>query len=163
MNLRTCQLIIALVAIVGVGLHGYTFAAKPPAQDKKTTATAEKLEPYECGKVKRLHTLGGVFLASQPQPEDFQDAKDGGIKTVVNLRRHDELDWDEAGHVKELGMAYHNIPFKAPDTLTDKAFAEIRKLLNDSKKAANDNALQLGEPSWCNLASPSRARRRPRV
>ena len=48
--------------------------------------TADKLEPHECGSVKRVHTYAGIFLASQPNAEDFEHAKKSGIKTIVNMR-----------------------------------------------------------------------------
>jgi uncharacterized protein (TIGR01244 family) len=100
----------------------------------KAVDEEEKLEPYQCGKVQRLHTLGGVFLASQPEKEDFTHAKEGGIKTVLNLREGDEVDWDEGELVKSLGMEYVNIPFKTPSTLTDEVFDKSRKLLGDKEK-----------------------------
>jgi uncharacterized protein (TIGR01244 family) len=96
--------------------------------------TTDRLEPYQCGTVQKLHTLGGVFLASQPQPADFEQAREGGIKTVINLRKKDELDWDEEAKVKELGLEYHQVPFKAPTELTDQVFDEVRSLLNDPEK-----------------------------
>jgi uncharacterized protein (TIGR01244 family) len=96
--------------------------------------SADRLEPYQCGTVQRLHTLDGVFLASQPAPEDFKHASEGGIKTVVSLRKDREIDWDEAGVVKELGMEYHSVPFKAPEELTDEVFDKARELLRDRNK-----------------------------
>ena len=97
-------------------------AEQPPSGDK--------LEPYECGNVQRLHVFGGKFLASQPDQADFKTASEAGIKTVINLRGPGELDWDEAAHVQELGMTYVNVPFKAPDSLTDGVFDNVRALLN---------------------------------
>ncbi len=94
--------------------------------------TSDKLEPYVCGTITRLHTYGGVFLASQPQPEDLQQAQKGGVQTVVNLRLPEELkDFDEAKLVAELGMAYHNVGFNGPDMLTDSVLDRARQLLND--------------------------------
>ena len=107
---------------------------KSTGKDSKPKAAQEKLEPYECGKVKRLHTLGGAFLASQPQPEDFETAKEAGIKTIVNLRHKEELDWDEAALIKKLGLEYHNVPFKSPKSLTDDVFAQVREILNEKSK-----------------------------
>ncbi len=93
--------------------------------------TTDKLEPYECGTVTRLHTLGGVFLASQPQADDFRQAKQGGIKTVINLRLPDEMtEFDEPALMKELGLAYYNVGFNGPDMLTDSVFDQVRSLLN---------------------------------
>lgn len=106
----------------------------PAAKPGKPPVASDKLEPYQCGKVERIHTLGGVFLASQPGKEDFKIAAENGIKTVLNLREPDELDFDESKLLNELGIEYHNIPFKSAKTLTDKTFDESRKLLNDAKK-----------------------------
>ncbi|NOS98997.1 MAG: hypothetical protein HOP29_00025 [Phycisphaerales bacterium] len=104
------------------------------ATERRGLVRTEKLEPYECGSVQRLHTMNGVFLASQPQREDFQHAKDGGIKTIVNLRPHGELDWDEQAYVEGLGMEYQHIPFKSPEELTDDVFDRSRELLNDADR-----------------------------
>jgi uncharacterized protein (TIGR01244 family) len=103
-------------------------AVAAPPQEK------EKLEPYQCGKVQRLHTLGGVFLASQPEKEDFTHAKDGGIKTVLNLRHPSEQDWNESTLVKDLGLEYVNVPIKSADSLTDESIDKVRALLTDKKK-----------------------------
>ncbi len=100
----------------------------------KDLPKAQKLEPYKCGKVERLHTYGGIFLASQPQTDDFKLAKEGGIQTVINLREKDELDWDEEALVKQLGMEYHHLPFKSPAGLTDEIFAKARQVLNNKDK-----------------------------
>ena len=92
----------------------------------------DKLEPYQCGTVQRLHTYQGVFLASQPQPDDFEQAKKGGVKTVINLRTRDEIkEFDEEFVVKSLGLEYHNVPISGADDLTDGKFDETRKLLKD--------------------------------
>ena len=99
---------------------------------QKPNMAADKLEPYQCGTVQRIHTLGGVFLASQPATEDFKHAAEGGIKTVLNLRKDGELDWDEKVTVEKLGMSYHALPFKAPAELTDDVLDEARKFLNDT-------------------------------
>ncbi len=94
----------------------------------------DTLQPFKCGTVKRMHTFGGIYLASQPQPDDFRQAQKCGIKTVINLRFADELDWDEEKVVNELGLEYHSIPFSAPETLTDEVFSNVRVLLNVKDK-----------------------------
>lgn len=119
-NMKTTALLV--IFFLATALTGC--ASKPVA--------SEKLEPYQCGTVARLHTLGGVFLASQPSAEDFDHAKKGGIKTVINLRLPDEVkDFDEAKVVTDLGMAYHNIGFEGPDMLTDDVLDRTRALLRD--------------------------------
>jgi uncharacterized protein (TIGR01244 family) len=120
--------------LLGLSLGG--LAAAPPATDSpaKSAQSKEKLSPYECGKVERMHTLKGIFLASQPEKEDFKQAADKGVKTVVNLRDPKEIDWDEAAVVKELGMEYVNLPFRSPKELSDEIFDKSRKLLADKSK-----------------------------
>jgi uncharacterized protein (TIGR01244 family) len=93
-----------------------------------------QLESYQCGKVERLHTFDGIFLASQPTADDLKLASDNGIKTVINLRNKDELDWDEEAHVKKLGMEYVNVPFRSAAELTDEKFDKVRKILTDKTK-----------------------------
>jgi uncharacterized protein (TIGR01244 family) len=100
-----------------------------------TAVTTEKLEPYSCGTVTRLHTYKGVFLASQPAPADFEQAKKGGVKTVVNLRHPSEVkEFDEQKVVGDLGLAYHNVPWSGPAELTDEKFSEVRKLLREVER-----------------------------
>jgi uncharacterized protein (TIGR01244 family) len=117
--------ILATIAAVLIASESVTVSAA----DRKT----EKLEPYECGNIERLHTLGGIFLASQPEKEDFSQAKDRGIKTVLNLRPASELDWDEAALVK-LGLEYQNVPITSRDSLTDDAIDRVRGILKDREK-----------------------------
>jgi uncharacterized protein (TIGR01244 family) len=105
--------------------------SKPDSQGVEHQAiTTEKLEPYECGTITRLHTLGGVFLASQPKPEDIVQAKKGGVKTVINLRHAAEIkDFDEKQVVEAEGLAYLNFPFEGPAELTDAVFDTVREHL----------------------------------
>ncbi|MCA9248943.1 MAG: hypothetical protein KDA42_17570 [Planctomycetales bacterium] len=132
--MKTTHMLAMLLTVAAMFALADTSAlAKDPA-DVQKAAAAEKLEPYTCGHVQRLHTLGGIFLASQPDPDDFRTAQEGGIKTVVNLRLPDELNWDEPSHVRKLGMEYVAIPFRSPDSLTDEVFAKSLKVLSDETK-----------------------------
>lgn len=102
--------------------------AKPAEHAPPTT---EKLEPFACGTIQRLHTMGGVFLASQPSMQDFQDAKANGVKTVINIRTPGEFtEFDLDKEITALGFDYHNIGFKAADDLTDDKLDQLRALLN---------------------------------
>lgn len=108
--------------------------APPDAEPHKAVVT-EKLEPYECGSVKRLHTFKGIFLGSQPLAEDFEQAKQGGIKTVINLRHASEnKEFDEEEIVTGLGLGYHNPAWNGPDELTDEKFDRVRELLRTVEK-----------------------------
>jgi uncharacterized protein (TIGR01244 family) len=97
--------------------------------------TTEALEPYECGSIARLHTLGGVFLASQPAPEDFAQAKKGGVRTVINLRHASEIKtFDERRAVEAEGMTYLNLPWNGPEELTDEVFDKAREYLKTAER-----------------------------
>jgi len=109
-----------------------TTPAKSTSEKHEPKAiTTEQLEPYSCGTIERLHTMNGVFLASQPALQDFHDAKAGGVKTVINLRTPGEFkDFDEEKEVKAMGVGYLQIGFKSPEDLTDKHLDDVRALLN---------------------------------
>ena len=97
--------------------------------------TTDKLEPYECGSITRMHTFGGVFLASQPKPADCEQAKNGGVKTVVNLRPESEIkDFDEPAVVAKLGLKYVNVPFGSPAQMSDAVLDRARDVLNTAER-----------------------------
>lgn len=107
----------------------------PPAPEEHKAIVTEKLEPYECGTITRLHTLGGVFLASQPKPEDFEQAKKGGVKTVITLRHADEVtDFNEKEVVEGLELKFVELPWNGPDELTDEVFDQARDLLKTAER-----------------------------
>ena len=78
------------------------------------------IERRACGSIAPLHAAGDVFLAGQPEPEDFERIRALGVKTIINQRPAAELHgFDEGAHVTSLGMAYANPAFGSPDELTD--------------------------------------------
>jgi len=110
-------------------------SSQKSGRSHKAPPATETLEPYQCGSVQRLHTYKGIFLASQPAPEDFDQAKRGGIKTVINLRHPaEQKDFDERQRVTVLGLAYHNPAWDGPDELTDAKIDEVRNLLRTSER-----------------------------
>ncbi|MEM9556140.1 MAG: protein tyrosine phosphatase family protein [Acidobacteriota bacterium] len=111
-----------------------TFAGSVGGQDHGKAPAAEAPETPEYGTIARLHTLDGVFLASQPQPADFERARTDGVKTVINLRHEDETDFDEPTVVEELGLGYVHLPFNGPDELTDEVFDQARELLRTTER-----------------------------
>ncbi|MFT7669014.1 MAG: protein tyrosine phosphatase (PTP) superfamily phosphohydrolase (DUF442 family) [Planctomycetota bacterium] len=107
------------------------------ADPEHKAITTEQLEVYECGSITRLHTFGGIFLASQPTPEDFEQAKKGGVVTVVNLRHEAEIiDFDEQVVVTELGLNYLPLAWNGPDELTDSVFDESRQIIETVERPA---------------------------
>ena len=100
------------------------------AEDAKD---APKLKKSELGSTRNVHSLGSTLLCGQPSVDDFSKAKKRGIKTVISLRQPGEIDWDQAGELKKLGLEFHRVGFRAPETLTDEVFDRVRKLLKDAK------------------------------
>ncbi len=110
-------------------------AAKPRvAEEEHGAIFSDELEPYECGNIERLHTQGGVFLASQPAPADIEQAQKGGVKTVINQRHASELDFDERALVEKLGMTYENPAWNGTDELTDELLDRTRALLATAER-----------------------------
>ncbi len=95
---------------------------------------APELTSCSCFQANGIHEFGGVFLAGQPTPEGFAEAQKAGVRTVVNLRAANELNWDEKATVVELGMQYVHVPVASADALTDDVFQQMRQLLKDKTK-----------------------------
>ena len=126
---------LASVAMLIVLLAGPGFADDKPSAAKTPQVKPEKkLEPAKCGAVKQLHVLDDIFLAGQPSAADFAEFKKRGVKSVLNVRTKEELDFDEAKTLKDLGLSYHHIPIAGPNALTDENFDKIRKLLNTKEE-----------------------------
>lgn len=127
-------IVVALLALV-VGCASPNPAPEPaPVAAEPQVAVTVALEPATLGAIENLHTQGGVFLASQPSAEDFRAAQQAGMRTVLDLRKPGEVtDFDEPTVVRELGLAYHNIGFKAPEELTDAVFDGALAVLRDSQ------------------------------
>ena len=73
-------------------------------------------------------------MASQPFPDDLRLVQQGGVKTVVSLRFPNEIEWDEATVAQGYGLAFVEVPFKTPETLTGEVFDKTRMLLSDQAK-----------------------------
>jgi len=136
---RTRLRVIALIAAAAAGLARAGAAPSPaaspaPSPAPAPAAAAPKLEALTWGTVERMHRYGGIYLASQPSKEDFELAKESGVRTVVNLRKPGEIDWDEKAVVERLGMEYRDLGFKEPEELTDGIFDAARKILTSADR-----------------------------
>ena len=111
-------------------------ASRPvePAAEHAGISTG-KLAPASCGSIEHLHTLGGVFLASQPSATDFEQARGMGVKTIVNLRHASELtEFDERSVVEGLGLTYVHLPWQGPEGLNDGIFDRAREILKTAER-----------------------------
>lgn len=128
------KLLLPFVALLGLVAACNSMGTTEPEHKAITT---EQLEVYECGTITRLHTYEGLFLASQPKVEDFEQAKKGGVVTVINMRHESEnTDFDEALVVHNLGLTYVNLPWNGPDELTDDVFDKAREMFNTVERPA---------------------------
>ncbi|HEY1336912.1 MAG TPA: tyrosine-protein phosphatase [Bryobacteraceae bacterium] len=86
--------------------------------------------------VPNLRTINDrVYRGGQPSDEGFRNLAAAGVKTIVDLREHDERSKQEKRLVEALGMKYVNIPMKGMHTPDDKQVAHALKILNDDKAA----------------------------
>ncbi len=115
------------VLCLTIAIGGRLLSAEP----RKDTSA---LTPCSCFQANGIHEFNGVFLAGQPTPAGFAEAQKAGVRTVVNLRAANELDWDEKATVVDLGMQYVHVPIASVDALTDDVFAQMRELLKDKTK-----------------------------
>ena len=60
-------------------------------------------------------TTDKLAIKTRPQLAALAEA---GVKHIVNLRPATELEWDEAAHVRSLGMQYHYIPVDGASGIT---------------------------------------------
>ena len=95
----------------------------------------KQVVPARLGSTPNVHAYGSTLMCGQPSPDDFVEAKKRGFRVVISLRQPNEINWNEAATVRQLGMQFHSVPFRAPDTLTDRVFDETRRLLRESGKS----------------------------
>ena len=77
---------------------------------------------------------GKVIYAGQPTKDSLQAVKDAGVKTVINLRPHEEMSFDEKAVVEDLGMTYVNIPITTL-SITEEKVGQLADLLDDPAAA----------------------------
>lgn len=91
------------------------------------------VKPAKLGNTKNVHTCGDLFLAGQFAVDDLKLMKEKGFKRIITLRTEGEITWDEKAKVEEAGMKFVEVPFRAPEQLTDEVFDKIRMLLADKE------------------------------
>jgi protein tyrosine/serine phosphatase len=69
------------------------------------------------------------FRGAQPKRDDYQDLKNLGVTTVIDLR-DDPTDYEKPA-VEALGMRYFNIPMSDSSYPKPESIAEFLKLIND--------------------------------
>ncbi|WP_297903306.1 sulfur transferase domain-containing protein [Metallibacterium sp.] len=72
---------------------------------------------------------GRLYCMGQPDLEDLQALARKGVRRVINLRPHSELNWDEAACAATCGLDYINIPVATPADLDRTHATALREAL----------------------------------
>lgn len=104
-----------------------------PKMTTQAADTPPTLVKSELGSTRNVHAFGKTMLCGQPSAAEFAEAKKRGIKTVITLREQNEIDWNEAGAVKKLGLNFHQLGFRAPDSLTPAIIEKTITIMGDPK------------------------------
>ena len=129
--------IAILWAALGLALSGgcKRQVATKSHVDANETQDSGQLKSCALGTIPNVHSLGDVYLAGQPKPEDFEVAKAEGIKTIINLRHAKEInDVDEEATVKAAGLDYVHLPWNGEGELTDDVIQRSRKLFETAER-----------------------------
>lgn len=73
----------------------------------------------------------GLVSCGQPSLEQLEAARRAGVRTVINLRPHAELPWDERRIVEGLGMRYATLPVAGGADITPARAEALHRLLAD--------------------------------
>lgn len=128
--LRNPLLFVGVVLALGA-CRGEVVEGPSPA----VAPLAPPVESITLAVTPNVHRVGDVITAGQPDRAALRIARDEhGVKTVINLRRAEELgDFDEKGVATELGLSYVHVPFGGPESLSDEIFATLRAHLRDQE------------------------------
>ncbi len=76
-----------------------------------------------------------VMTGGQPSLEDINKLKERGYSTVINMRTpEEEVSFDEASLVQELGMEYFSLPVGGLDEINLSTARRLDELLNSGEK-----------------------------
>lgn len=90
-------------------------------------------KPYLMPGIDRAGYAADLVIASQPTQDALAEVAKKGFKTVISTRGVDELDWDEAGLVEQLGMRYVSIPMGRPlNEISDDQVAQLDQALKEA-------------------------------
>jgi uncharacterized protein (TIGR01244 family) len=77
----------------------------------------------------------GICTGGRPRPEHLRQAKERGVRRVVNLCPPSEAcDYDEAATVAALGLDYVNIPIAGSADLTPENARKLAEAIRDASE-----------------------------
>ena len=87
------------------------------------------------GEVGNVHAFGDIWTGGQPTPADLERLPEIGVRTVINLRRDEEMtELDEGAILASVGIDYVSIPWAGPAQLTDEIFDRCRDALESAER-----------------------------
>lgn len=104
--------------------------------------------PQAWGSAKNVVKVKHLYFSEQPDTAGIAEAKAAGVEVVINLRSPEEMDWDEAGAVKQAGLAYYQVPIVGDGPSFDR---ESMQRVSELVKKHH------GQPVWLHCSSGNRA------
>lgn len=74
----------------------------------------------------------GMLIGPQPTDEDLQQAKEHGIRTVIDFRMPAEVPTPNADLIEKNGLGYTNIPVSKTN-LSSRQIAELDRVLHEKE------------------------------
>lgn len=90
----------------------------------------QQVKADKLGQTVNVMSVGSLYLAGQPQPDDIAVIAKKGVKRVITLRTDPEVKWDEAKAVSDAGMEFISIPVRG--IIADEKFTKVRELLREN-------------------------------
>jgi protein tyrosine phosphatase (PTP) superfamily phosphohydrolase (DUF442 family) len=90
--------------------------------------------PFTWGAVSNVTHVGRLWFSGQPDTETLREARENGLRVVLNLRDPSESEWDERSAVEDLGMVYYNVPVQKTGPFTRESFSLIETVLEDHEE-----------------------------
>lgn len=88
------------------------------------------LEPLAWKATAKVHRFGDLYLASQPQASDLNQAQADGVRCVLDFRPEaEDRGYDEGALLSDLGVPRTIVGFASPEELTDDVFDRARAAL----------------------------------
>ena len=103
-------------------------------EEKTVDPAAHPIQPAKIGTAENVHFAGNLFFSGQFAPDDIAELKKLEISRVITLRTDGEIKWDEKTAIEDAEIEFVQIPFRAPESLTDEVFDKVRAALNDKSK-----------------------------
>ncbi len=90
------------------------------------------VEVADVNGVKNLNQDGRIYIAGTPSPDGLDELKSRGVKTVIDLRRPEELSGGEAEAARQRGITYFHLPMQS-DQVTEEQAARFMKIMRENE------------------------------